>query len=95
MKALTDLYAAAALVLVFLLFGCLLRAYLGPTAADRVVAVNVIGTKAVILLCLVSAVFEEGFFLDVALVYALISFLATICLARLVLREKKRWGEWR
>lgn len=89
----TTLYSGAAVVLVFLIFGSLLRAYLGPTAADRVVAINVIGTKAVVLLCLVSAAFQEGFFLDVALVYALISFLATICLARLVLQGKRRWGE--
>ncbi|BCV25347.1 monovalent cation/H+ antiporter complex subunit F [Gelria sp. Kuro-4] len=84
-----QFHAGAAALLAFLILGCLLRAYLGPTAADRVVAVNVIGTKAVILLCLVSAAFEEGFFLDVALVYSLISFLATVCLARLVLQKEQ------
>ncbi|HHY92069.1 MAG TPA: cation:proton antiporter [Firmicutes bacterium] len=89
----TPFYTGAAILLVLLILGCLIRAYLGPTAADRVVAVNVIGTKAVILLCLVSAVFQESFFLDVALVYALISFLATVCLARLVLEKEHAKGE--
>jgi multicomponent Na+:H+ antiporter subunit F len=91
---LIGLFEAGALVLVSFIFACLYRAYRGPTAADRVVAVNVIGTKAVMLLVLVSAFSQEDFFLDVALVYALISFLATVCLSRLVLIQKRRWGEW-
>lgn len=46
---------------------CLLRAYLGPTAADRLLAVNVVGTKTLVVLCLLSFVFERSLFVDVAL----------------------------
>lgn len=63
-------------------FLCLYRAVMGPSAADRVVSINIIGTKTVVIIALVSLVFHQEFFLDVALVYALISFVATIGIAK-------------
>lgn len=73
----------ACLGLIVLIFAVLYRAALGPTAGDRVIAINVIGTKTVVLLILIGYVFQEvPFYIDVALVYALISFLLTIGVAR-------------
>lgn len=63
-------------------FLCLYRAVVGPTEADRVVSINVIGTKTVVIISMVSLVFHQEFFLDVAMVYALISFVATIGIAK-------------
>jgi multicomponent Na+:H+ antiporter subunit F len=54
----------------------------GPTTADRVVAVNVVGTGAVVVLALLAAGLDEPGFLDVALVYGLLNFLLSIGLAR-------------
>ncbi|MDI6870953.1 MAG: cation:proton antiporter [Bacillota bacterium] len=68
-------------VLVVLVLGCLYRAYRGPSFADRVAAVNLVGTKAVALIILFALAREQFFFLDVALVYALINFLMTVGLA--------------
>ena len=69
--------AAALVVLAGALFW---RVAVGPTSADRVVAVNVIGTAAVVVIALCSAALDEPGFLDVALVYALLNFLLSIAL---------------
>ena len=69
--------------LVLLTFAALYRAVVGPSPADRVVAINVIGTKTMMILVLIGFIFHEApFYIDVAMVYALISFLLTIGVAR-------------
>lgn len=75
-------YLSAAIILTLLTFLCLTRAALGPTAADRVVAINVIGTKTMVIIALVSFHFGQQFYLDIALVYALIAFAMTIGVAK-------------
>lgn len=77
-----DFFIITAIILTIATFFCLYRAAVGPTAADRVVSINVIGTKTVVIISLISLVFHQEFFLDVALVYALISFVATIGIAK-------------
>lgn len=72
----------SAYILVLLLFLCLLRAILGPSAPDRVAAINLIGTKTVVILILIGASTKQYYFFDVALVYALISFLMTVGMAK-------------
>jgi multicomponent Na+:H+ antiporter subunit F len=79
---LTTVYTVGTIVLLILTFLCLTRAALGPTAADRVVAINVIGTKTMVIIALISFLFGQEFFLDVSLVYALISFIMTIGVAK-------------
>jgi multicomponent Na+:H+ antiporter subunit F len=71
--------AGALVVLATVLFW---RVAAGPTTADRVVAVNVIGTAAVVVIALLGAALDEPGFLDVALVYALLNFLLSLGLAR-------------
>ncbi len=56
----------------------LLRALLGPTVYDRILAANAFGTKTVAFIALLCLVFEDTIFLDIALIYALINFIATI-----------------
>lgn len=65
-----------------------IRGIVGPTSLDRVVVINVIGTKTVVIMVMMSFIYEEHFFVDVALVYALISFIATICVAKYLERGK-------
>ncbi|MEW6523359.1 MAG: monovalent cation/H+ antiporter complex subunit F [Bacillota bacterium] len=76
----TLVYASIALVGV--MFVAFYRAVVGPTPADRIVAINVIGTKAVLIMTMISFAYDQKFFLDVSLVYTLISFLATLGLAK-------------
>ncbi len=54
------------------------RAILGPTVYDRIVAVNMFGTKAMLLIAVLGFLTGRPEFLDIALVYALINFIGTI-----------------
>ena len=58
-----------------------LRAVIGPTVADRIICVNMIGTKIIIFICMVAGFLREDFLIDVALVYALINFVSIVVLA--------------
>ncbi|MCT9097947.1 monovalent cation/H+ antiporter complex subunit F [Haloarchaeobius sp. HME9146] len=82
----TDLVATGLLLgaaaLVVLAFVLTWRVVVGPSTADRVVAVNVIGTATVVVIALLGAALDEPGFLDVALVYALLNFLLSLGLSR-------------
>jgi multicomponent Na+:H+ antiporter subunit F len=62
----------------------LLRVLLGPTVWDRILAVNSFGSKTVLLIALAGAVAGRADYLDIALLYALINFVATVALMRYV-----------
>ena len=58
----------------------LVRAVLGPTVYDRVLSVNMFGTKTVLLLSVIAFLAGRPDFLDLALVYALINFIGVIAI---------------
>lgn len=62
----------------------LVRALRGPTLYDRIVAVNVFGTKTVLAVALITFVTGHADLIDVALVYALINFIAIVTVLKLV-----------
>ncbi len=72
----------ASIVLAILMAVAFIRGIVGPTSLDRNVVINVIGTKTVVIMVLMSFIYEEYYFIDVAMVYALISFIATISIAK-------------
>ncbi|MDZ4180836.1 MAG: monovalent cation/H+ antiporter complex subunit F [Coriobacteriia bacterium] len=63
-------------------FACLWRATAGPTAVDRILAVNIIGTKTLVVLVVLALVFGRSMLLDVALVYGLLNFVITVTAGR-------------
>lgn len=77
-----SVFLGSSYVLVALLFLCLFRAIVGPSVPDRVAAINLIGTKTVVLMVFIAAFTDQLFFFDVALTYALISFLMTVGMAK-------------
>ncbi|WP_253738391.1 cation:proton antiporter [Halohasta salina] len=77
-----DLLLVAAALFVSLAVMMLYRAILGPTNQDRVLAVNVLGTNTVVILALLGAALGEPWFLDIALVYALLNFLMSIAISK-------------
>ena len=79
---LLNIFIISCILLTIMIFFSFYRAYRGPTPADRVIAINIIGTKTVVIIALVSYVYSMEFFLDVALVYALISFIAQVGIAK-------------
>ncbi len=60
----------------------LIRVIRGPRLADRIVAVNMVGTMTDVIMIMLSIVLKEAWLLDVALLYTLISFLAVIVLTK-------------
>ena len=65
-------------VLTLLALACLVRCIMGPRISDRVLAINQIGTITVIMVALTVLLLGEGYLADIALVYAMLSFLAVI-----------------
>lgn len=76
------MFEGAAIAIIVFVIMALYRAVAGPTVFDRVLAVNAIGTKTVVLIALLGYVYGRPQFLDVALVYALINFITTIAFLR-------------
>jgi multicomponent Na+:H+ antiporter subunit F len=70
---------AAIVVAMILAF---VRAVLGPTIYDRILSVNIFGTKTVLLIGLWGFITERPEFLDIAIVYALLNFIGTIALLK-------------
>ncbi len=71
--------------MVMLLLGMLLtllRALLGPTVYDRILAVNVFGTITVLFIAVHGFMQDRPEFLDIALVYALINFIGTVAILK-------------
>ena len=76
-----------------LILATLVRAVLGPRFTDRIVAVNVISTLVIAELVLLSVWLREDFLVDVALVFALLSFLAVVVVSRLVAARRRKRPE--
>ena len=60
----------------------LIRAMLGPTVFDRVLALNMLGTKTVLLICVVGFLTGRTDFLDLALLYSLMNFIGMVTLLK-------------
>jgi multicomponent Na+:H+ antiporter subunit F len=74
----------AILFLCLTIFLCMYRAVKGPSASDRLIAINVVSTKTIVVILIVSFILKETYFVDVAFVYALISFIASIIISRYI-----------
>lgn len=80
-------------VLVVLALLCLVRCVLGPRISDRVMAINMIGTLTIIMVVVFVVALGEGYLADIALVYAMLSFLAVVVLCKIytgIYRERKQ-----
>lgn len=87
----TLLVAALIFLAVMTLF-CFLRAVKGPRVADRIVAVNMIGTMVMVIIAILAVLLGEGYLVDICLIYAMISFLSVVVLTKVymgVYREKQ------
>ncbi len=56
----------------------IVRALIGPTAYDRILAANTFGGQTVALIALLGMLLDAMMLLDIALIYALVNFIATI-----------------
>ena len=90
------LFQSALVVLAVMTLLCLIRAIQGPRIADRIVSINMISTLTIAMICILAIRQNQGYLMDVALIYALIGFLAVVVLCKVFMgiileeREKKQ-----
>ena len=78
-----DFFLTVSLMLAFFALLSLYRAVYGPTVLDRIISVGVIGTKTTILLVLIGFIYgRPDMFVDIAMAYALLNFVATLAAAK-------------
>lgn len=76
------MYLVAVTALIVTMILALARAMLGPTACDRILALNMFGTKTVLLIATLGYLAGRPDFLDIALVYALINFIGVLAILK-------------
>lgn len=76
------MFATAAVTLLIAMGLALARLFLGPSLFDRVMAVNMFGTKTVLLIAVLGYLAGRPDFIDIALVYALINFISTLAILK-------------
>ncbi|HJH32305.1 MAG TPA: cation:proton antiporter [Methanosarcinaceae archaeon] len=77
-----NLLDLALLFMVFAMVPCVYRTIMGPTIPDRVIAVDAMTTVIVVMLGVYSFVQGSVFFMDVALVLSIISFVGTVTISK-------------
>lgn len=85
--------AGALIFLALMVVFCLIRAVRGPKVADRIVAINMMGTMVMVAIAILAILLKEGYLVDICIIYAMISFLAVIVLTKVymgVYQEKKK-----
>lgn len=76
--------SVAALAILVTIALALARAFLGPTLYDRILAVNMVGTKTVLLIAVFAVLSGRTEMIDIALIYALINFISVVAVLKLV-----------
>ena len=75
----SSLFLYVSVFIVLLMIMTLVRVIGGPTVLDRIVGVNMIGSKTTVILLLIGLIYENmSMFIDIALAYALLNFIATL-----------------
>ena len=83
------LLTGSAIFLSLSIFICLMRAALGPRFSDRIIAASIVGTKIILLIAVLALIIGNGYLADICLIYAIISFLSIVVLARSVIEKKE------
>ena len=77
------MFVAASIAILITMTLAMIRALVGPTVYDRILALNLLGTKTVLLIAVFGFLAGRSGFLDLALVYALINFIGVIAMLKL------------
>ena len=82
-RAYDALLIGSMLVLAVLIIFSMLRSVRGPGIADRIIAVNMIGTMVIMIIAILSVYLDENYLVDICLIYAMISFLGVVVLCKI------------
>lgn len=77
-----TLYITLLVLFSFLMLICLIRAVKGPQVADRLMAVNMMGTMVMVMISILALLLKEGYLVDICLIYAMISFLSVVVISK-------------
>jgi multicomponent Na+:H+ antiporter subunit F len=89
-----NVFLYSGLYLAFLMVFSLYRAVFGPTVVDRMIGVNAIGSKTAVLLILIGLIFHRvDMFVDIALAYAMLNFIAVLAASRYFQKRKGLYDE--
>ncbi|HDG98346.1 MAG TPA: pH regulation protein F [Desulfobacterales bacterium] len=89
-----SLFLHVGLYLCFLMLLSLYRGVAGPTVVDRLIGVNAIGSKTVVLLVLIGLLYDRiDMFVDIALAYAMLNFIAVLGVSRYFQKRKGLYEE--
>ena len=81
--AMLDFFVWISVVILFLVLLCMYRVFRGPGVINRIVAINVVGTKTITVVLFIGLIFQKiDFFTDIALVYALINFIGVLAFSK-------------
>ena len=83
------LFIGVLIYLALLITAGLIRAVIGPLITDRVLSINMIGTLVIGCIAVLSVMLAESYLVDVALIYAMISFLSVLILVSVYLPHRK------
>ena len=92
------LFYGILIILALFLLLSLIRAVVGPRIADRLMAVNMMGTIVMVMIAILAIIKDQSYLIDICLVYAMISFLSVVVLTRIYTgvyrenRDKKQKG---
>ncbi len=84
------MFAVCALLLLISMGLTLVRALRGPTVFDRILAVNMFGTATILMIPVLGFLDKPTDFVDIALIYALVSFTGTLSVLRFVEYDQER-----
>jgi multicomponent Na+:H+ antiporter subunit F len=89
-----QVFLYCSLFLSFLMLLSLYRGIFGPTVLDRLIGANAIGSKTVVLLILIGLIYERvDMFVDIALAYAMLNFIAVLAASRYFEKRKGLYDE--
>lgn len=89
-----SIFLYASIYLCFVMALSLYRAVMGPTVLDRLIGVNAIGSKTTALLILIGLIYKRvDMFVDIALAYAMLNFIAVLAASRYFQKKKGLYDE--
>lgn len=89
-----HLFLYVGLYLCLLMTLSLYRAFFGPTVLDRLIGVNAIGSKTVVLLLIIGLIYRRvDMFVDIAMAYAMLNFIAVLAASRYFQKRKGLYEE--
>ena len=89
-QAYQILYGGVLIVLILLIGAMVIRSIIGPRSTDRIVSVNMLGTMTICSIAVLSVLLDEGYLADVAMIYAMISFVAVLMMASMFVPSKPK-----